>query len=108
WYAQRPRAAVAPAETTYRPDPWVRAVAAAGYQLANSLSHLPSGLLASSAFGSLVAVALIVLVREAFRCVAFTSRSASSSGERLRSPPPPTCSRPSSDSKRWRSAPSRS
>jgi NADH-quinone oxidoreductase subunit L len=69
WYVQRPRAvpAAAPADSTYRPDAWVRAIAEAGYAIARTLSEAQSGLLARYAFGSLVAIAVILLVRVSLR-----------------------------------------
>ncbi len=63
WYVQRPAAVVAAGETSYRPDAWVRALADGGYALADGFSRLQSGLLARYAFGSVVAVAIILLVR---------------------------------------------
>jgi NADH-quinone oxidoreductase subunit L len=67
WYAQRPQAAAAAADAGYRPDAWVRAIAEAGYAVAGGLSRAQSGLLARYAFGSIVAVAVILLVRVSLR-----------------------------------------
>ena len=44
-------------------DAWVRAIADGGYAAAVGFSRLQSGLLARYAFGSLIAVAVVVLVR---------------------------------------------
>jgi NADH-quinone oxidoreductase subunit L len=63
WYVQRPRAAEAPVDLGYRPDAWVRAIAGAGYAVADSLSRLQSGLLARYVFGSIIAVTAILLLR---------------------------------------------
>ena len=67
WYVQRPQAQVARGETSYRPDSWVRAIAAGGYAVASGLSRVQSGLLARYAFGSILAMAIILLVRVAVR-----------------------------------------
>ena len=67
WYVQRPGAALAHAETSYRADLWVRAIADAGDAIATGFSRLQSGLLVRYAFGSLIAVAVILLVRVAAR-----------------------------------------
>lgn len=63
WYVQRPQAVLAPGDTSYRADAWVRAIADGGYAAALGFSRLQSGLLARYAFGSLIAVAVVVLVR---------------------------------------------
>ena len=62
-YVQRPTAALAGGETSYRADVWVRAIADSGYVLSGGFSRLQSGLLARYAFGSVIAVAIILLVR---------------------------------------------
>ena len=67
WYVQRPQAVLVPGETSYRADVWVRAIADAGYATALGFSRLQSGLLARYAFGSLIAVAAILLIRVAVR-----------------------------------------
>jgi NADH-quinone oxidoreductase subunit L len=67
WYVQRPEAALAPAQTSYRADSWVGAIADAGYAVSNALSRVQSGLLATYAFGSIVAVAIILLLRVGLR-----------------------------------------
>jgi hypothetical protein len=67
WYVQRPSAALAPTETTYRADAWVRVIATGGYAVSAAFSRLQSGLLARYAFGSVVAVAIILLVRVSIR-----------------------------------------
>jgi NADH-quinone oxidoreductase subunit L len=69
WYAQRrpEPAAAAATEPSYRPDAWVQAIADAGYALARAASQAQSGLLARYAFGSLLAVAVILLVRVSLR-----------------------------------------
>src|SRR5262249_8674481 len=50
WYVLRPQAALAPGETSYRPDAWVRAIADGGYAVSNAFSQTQSGLLARYAF----------------------------------------------------------
>jgi NADH-quinone oxidoreductase subunit L len=67
WYVQRPTAALAPTETSYRADVWVRVIANGGYAVSAAFSRLQSGLLARYAFGSIVAVAIILLVRVSIR-----------------------------------------
>jgi NADH-quinone oxidoreductase subunit L len=67
WYVQRPEQALAHTETSYRPDLWVRAIADAGYAVATGTSRLQSGLLARYAFGSILAIAIILLMRVALR-----------------------------------------
>jgi NADH-quinone oxidoreductase subunit L len=67
WFVQRPRPVPVRADAGYRPDPWVRAIADAGYAVAGAVSRAQSGLLASYALGSFVAVAVILVVREALR-----------------------------------------
>jgi hypothetical protein len=63
WYVFRPRTVIAAGETSYRPDAWVRAIADGGYAIADGLSRVQSGLLVRYVFGSLVGVAIILLVR---------------------------------------------
>jgi NADH-quinone oxidoreductase subunit L len=63
WYVQRPAFGLAHAQTSYRADGWVRAIAAGGYAVSAVFSQLQSGLLARYAFGSVIAVAIILLVR---------------------------------------------
>ena len=67
WYVRRPSYAAAPTETSYRADAWVRVIAEAGYAAAGALSRVQSGVLPRYAFGSIVAVALILLVRVSLR-----------------------------------------
>ena len=67
WYVLRPAFTQQPGETSYRADGWVRAIAAAGYAASDGLSRVQSGLLARYAFGSLLGVAIILLVRVAAR-----------------------------------------
>ena len=67
WFAQRPRPVPAVADAGYRADPWVRAITSAGYAVAGAVSRAQSGLLARYALGSFVAVAVILVVREAIR-----------------------------------------
>jgi NADH-quinone oxidoreductase subunit L len=63
WYVQRPQYAGAPTATSYRADAWVRGIAEAGYAVAGGLSRIQSGLLARYAFGSVLAVAVILVAR---------------------------------------------
>ena len=63
WYVQRPTAVLARGETSYRADMWVRAIADSGYVLSAGFSRMQSGLLARYAFGSVIAVAIILIVR---------------------------------------------
>jgi len=67
WYVRRPSYAPAATETSYRADPWVRAIAEAGYAAAGALSRIQSGVLPRYVFGSIVGVALILLVRVSLR-----------------------------------------
>jgi NADH-quinone oxidoreductase subunit L len=67
WYVQRPQAALAPTPTSYRADRWVRVIADGGYAVSDALSRVQSGLLVRYAFGSIVAVAVIVLLRIGIR-----------------------------------------
>src|SRR2546421_4501763 len=67
WYVRRPTYAAAPTETSYRADAWVRAIAEAGYAATGALARVQSGVLSRYAFGSIVAVALILLVRVSLR-----------------------------------------
>ena len=67
WYVRRPAFAAAPTETSYRADAWVRAIADAGYAASGALSRIQSGVLARYAFGSLAAIALILLLRVSLR-----------------------------------------
>jgi NADH-quinone oxidoreductase subunit L len=67
WFAQRPGAVAVGADTGYRPDPWVRVLADAGYEVAGALSRAQTGLLAGYALVSFVAVAFILFVRELLR-----------------------------------------
>ena len=66
-YVRRPLFAAAPAQTSYRADGWVRAIAGAGYAAAGGLARVQSGLLTRYAFGSLVALAVILLIRVSLR-----------------------------------------
>ena len=67
WYVLRPRAVVAAGETSYRPDPWVQVIADVGYAVSEGVSRVQSGLLVRYAFGSLIGIAIILLVRVAVR-----------------------------------------
>ena len=67
WYVRRPAFAAAPGETSYRADGWVRAIADAGYAATGALARVQSGVLTRYAFGSLIALALILLVRVSAR-----------------------------------------
>ena len=67
WYVRRPEYAAAPGETSYRADAWVRAIADAGYAASASLSRIQSGVLTRYVFGSVVAVAAILLIRVSLR-----------------------------------------
>jgi NADH-quinone oxidoreductase subunit L len=67
WYVLRPQAQLAQRETSYLADGWVRAIAGAGYAVSYGLSHVQSGLLARYVFGSVIGVAIILLVRVAMR-----------------------------------------
>ncbi|MDQ6669161.1 MAG: NADH-quinone oxidoreductase subunit L [Chloroflexota bacterium] len=63
WYFSRPAAAQIETEPSYRPDGWVRAIAGAGYAVSDGLAQIQSGVLPRYALGSLVGLAVIVLVR---------------------------------------------
>jgi hypothetical protein len=63
WYVQRPTAVLAPGDASYRADGWIRAIAGGGYAVSAALSRVQSGLLMRYAFGSILAVAIILLVR---------------------------------------------
>jgi NADH:ubiquinone oxidoreductase subunit 5 (subunit L)/multisubunit Na+/H+ antiporter MnhA subunit len=63
WYVLRPTTRLARGETSYRPDGWVRALAAAGYAASAAVSRAQSGLLGIYAFGSLLGISIILLVR---------------------------------------------
>jgi NADH:ubiquinone oxidoreductase subunit 5 (subunit L)/multisubunit Na+/H+ antiporter MnhA subunit len=67
WYVRRPSYVAAPTETSYRADAWVRAIADAGYAATGALARVQSGVLPRYAFGSILAVALILLVRVSVR-----------------------------------------
>ncbi|HEX8968320.1 MAG TPA: proton-conducting transporter membrane subunit [Chloroflexota bacterium] len=67
WFVQRRRYVPPSADTSYRADQWVGLIARTGYALAGSLSRLQSGLLVRYAFGSILAVAVIVLLRVSLR-----------------------------------------
>jgi NADH-quinone oxidoreductase subunit L len=67
WYILRPRPTVAAAETSYRADAWVRGIADAGYAVAMRVSRAQSGLLARYVFASVLAVAVIFLIRVSLR-----------------------------------------
>ena len=66
-YVRRPTYAAAPTETSYRADAWVRAIADAGYAASAALSRVQSGVLPRYAFGSIIAIAVILLVRVSLR-----------------------------------------
>jgi NADH-quinone oxidoreductase subunit L len=63
WYVLRPQMVLAATITSYRPDRWVRVVAEGGYAVAAAVSRVQTGLLAMYALVSLLAVAIILLVR---------------------------------------------
>jgi len=69
WWLSQPgqRAAPVPAETSYRPDRWVSALASLGYAASAAVSRVQSGLLARYAFGSFLAVAVVLLLRVTVR-----------------------------------------
>jgi NADH-quinone oxidoreductase subunit L len=67
WYVLRPATRLARGETSYRPDGWVRALAEAGYTAAAAVSRAETGLLGMYAFGSLIGIAIILLVRVVVR-----------------------------------------
>jgi NADH-quinone oxidoreductase subunit L len=69
WYALRqPAAAPAPAAaTSYAAAAWVAAIARAGYAVSGGLARIQSGLLPLYAFGSLLALAIVLLAREFIR-----------------------------------------
>ena len=67
WYVRRPAFAPEPTETSYRADAWVRVIADAGYAATGALARAQSGVLPRYAFGSIVAIALILLVRISLR-----------------------------------------
>jgi len=49
--------------TSYRPDRWVRVVAEGGYAVAAAVARVQTGLLAAYAFGTLLTIAIVLLVR---------------------------------------------
>jgi NADH-quinone oxidoreductase subunit L len=65
WYSMRqPAAAPARAsDTSYRAAGWVSALADAGYAVSKAVSHVQTGLLPRYAFGSVLAVAVILFAR---------------------------------------------
>jgi NADH-quinone oxidoreductase subunit L len=63
----RPAAEVVEAAPTYRAAGWVRAIADAGYALADGLSRVHSGALPRYALGSFLGLAIILLVRVVVR-----------------------------------------
>ncbi|HET6317613.1 MAG TPA: proton-conducting transporter membrane subunit [Chloroflexota bacterium] len=70
WYVtQRPVTAAAPADTdsSYRAAPWVHAIAEAGYAVTRLVAAVQSGVLPRYAFGSFIALAIVVLVRAVAR-----------------------------------------
>lgn len=69
WYALRqPAAAPARASaTSYAAAGWVGAIARAGYAVSDGLVRIQSGLLPRYAFGSLLALAVVLLAREVVR-----------------------------------------
>jgi NADH-quinone oxidoreductase subunit L len=67
WFVLRPGAVLAAQETSYRPDGWVQVIANAGYAVSEGVSRIQSGLLVRYAFGSIIGVAIILLVRMAVR-----------------------------------------
>jgi NADH-quinone oxidoreductase subunit L len=69
WYATRRAEAVAPApsEPSYAAAGWVHAIAEVGYAVSDGLRRVQSGALATYAFGSFLALAIIMLAREVTR-----------------------------------------
>jgi NADH-quinone oxidoreductase subunit L len=67
WYVLRPRTVIAAGATSYQPDGWVQAIANAGYAVSAGVSRVQSGLLVRYAFGTLIGIAIILLVRVAVR-----------------------------------------
>jgi hypothetical protein len=67
WYVLRPQVQVAPGDTSYRADGWVRVIEAGGYAVSAAISRVQSGLLATYVLGSIVTVAIVLLVRVALR-----------------------------------------
>jgi len=63
WYVLRPQMVLPATITSYRPDRWVRVIAEGGYAVAAAVSRVQTGLLAMYALVSLLAVAIILLVR---------------------------------------------
>jgi NADH-quinone oxidoreductase subunit L len=63
WYVLRPQAVLPSTITSYRPDHWIRGIASGGYAVAAAVSRVQTGLLATYAFGMLLAIAVILLVR---------------------------------------------
>jgi NADH-quinone oxidoreductase subunit L len=64
WFFVRPPfAAIVQVASPYRAAAWVRAIAGAGYAAAGAVSRAQSGVLVNYAVGSLIGVALILLVR---------------------------------------------
>jgi hypothetical protein len=63
WYVLRPQVIWPSTITSYRPDRWVREIANGGYAVAAAVSRVQTGLLATYAFGMLLAIAVILLVR---------------------------------------------
>ncbi|MBV9322693.1 MAG: NADH-quinone oxidoreductase subunit L [Chloroflexi bacterium] len=63
WYVLRPQVVLPVTMTSYRPDRWVRSIAAGGYVVAGGVSRVQTGLLAMYAFGTLLAIAVILLIR---------------------------------------------
>ena len=63
WYVLRPQMVLPETITSYRPDGWVRAIAEGGYAVAGAVSRVQTGLLAMYACATLLAIAIILLVR---------------------------------------------
>ncbi len=67
WYVLRPQMLLPASVTSYRPDRWVRAIADGGYAVAGAVSRAQTGLLAMYASVTLLAVAIVLLVRVGVR-----------------------------------------
>jgi NADH-quinone oxidoreductase subunit L len=67
WYVLRPQMVLPATITSYRPDRWVRVIADGGYAVASAVSRVQTGLLAAYAFATLLALAIILLIRVSLR-----------------------------------------
>jgi NADH-quinone oxidoreductase subunit L len=63
WYVLRPQMLLPASVTSYRPDRWVRVIAEGGYAVAAAVARVQTGLLAAYAFGTLLTIAIVLLVR---------------------------------------------